>query len=275
MNKYDVNHLHKVILLITDEIDRICRNNGINYSMYGGTLIGAVRHGGFIPWDDDFDIAMLREDYDRFCQICSNGLDARFDIVSIDNSDNYGYNFIKITLKGTKVLQGKYRKRRNVYSEIGVDIFPIDNVPDSGIKKCIHQFKNYFLIKLLEERFDGLSDDDVNIVKIVVYHIFGVLNKIIPACFLKRNLVENSIKYAKTETENVTSLASHYGYDREMLPRKIFGEYVELDFEGRKYRAIQDYDVFLKNVYGDYMQLPPVEERVTHGFTEIDFGEYI
>ena len=274
MSNYDIRDLHKAMLIITDEIDRICRKHNINYSMYGGTLIGAVRHKGFIPWDDDFDIAMLRTDYERFIDICKNELNTKFDIVSMDNSSDYGYNFIKITLKGTKVLQGDYSKLKDKYSQIWVDVFPMDNVPNDRMKKALHKFRNYICIKLLEERFDGLRSNEKNKKKIFVYKILGFLNRIIPASFLKQRLKRNSIKYALQNTEFITSLSSCYGYDKEMLPRTIFEEFQDYDFEGRKYRAVKNYDLWLTKVFGDYMKLPPVDKRVTHGFTEVDFGEY-
>ena len=274
MNEYDIKDLHRTMLIITDEIDRICKKHNINYSMYGGTLIGAVRHKGFIPWDDDFDIAMLRSDYEKFLEICLIELDGKFNIITMDNTDDYGYNFIKITLKGTKVLQGKYSKLKDKYSEIWVDVFPMDNVPAGKIQKIVHQAKNYLYIKLLEERFDGISEDEKRITKRFAFKALSTFNAIIPVKSLKKGLKKNSIKYSKTRTEKITSLSSCYGYDRETLPSRVFEKYTEMEFEGRKYQAVVDYDLWLTNVFGDYMKLPPVEKRVTHGFTEVDFGIY-
>lgn len=274
MRNYDLKDLHNVMLIITDEIDRICRKHNIKYSMYGGTLIGAVRHGGFIPWDDDFDIAMLRSEYERFIQICYKELDDRFNVISIDNTEDYGYNFIKITLRGTKVLQSKYSKLKDKFSEIWVDVFPMDNVPRNRFRKMIHQIKNYVYIKLLEERFDGISEDEQRKTKILAYRMMGLVNSIVPSSLLKNRLKRNSIRYANDCVDYVTSLSSCYGYDKETLPRAVFDEYIEMVFEGRKYFAVSNYDLWLSNVFGDYMQLPPKEKRITHGFTEIDFGIY-
>lgn len=273
MSEFNLERLHNALLIIMDEVDRLCRKNDINYSLYGGTLIGAVRHKGFIPWDDDLDIAMLREDYERFLQVCNTQLGHDFRIITLHNKENYGYSFAKVTLKGTKAKQGTYTKLTD-YSEVWVDVFPVDVVPSNGIRRLLHKYTNYFLIKMLEERYDGLLVDDTDKKKIAVFKCMGVLNRIIPAHILKKALVKNCMKYRGQKTGYISSMASHYGYDRETIPESIFDGYMDMEFEGRHYQAVCRYDAWLRKIFGDYMVLPPADKRHTHGFIELDLGEY-
>lgn len=127
--------LHKVEIEILDEIDRICRKNNINYCLVGGTLLGAVRHGGFIPWDDDLDVAMPRNDYEKFIDVCKNELSDDFYLHSIETDKTYWLPFIKIRKKYT-IFEEKNIAGLGCKTGIYVDIFPLDDaiVIDSSKK---------------------------------------------------------------------------------------------------------------------------------------------
>ena len=268
-----ITKLHEILLIITDEIDKICRSNRITYSLYGGTLLGAVRHQGFIPWDDDLDIAMLREDYTRFIKVCQNELGSNFNLITYENTPEYGYNFAKVTLKGTRVKEGNYLKEKQ--SEIWVDVFPLDNVPQNSFEKYIQKTKNYFYIKLLEERFDGLTKNEKNYKKILAYKMLNLINRVVSAQYIKKKNQSNCLKYDNSRTMYISSMSSSYGYDKETIPREIFDSITEYKFEDRRYLGVKNYDYWLKRVFGNYMELPPIEKRQTHGLTDVFFSDYL
>lgn len=130
MDKETLEHLHICLLDIMSEVDRICSENSIGYSLIGGSMIGAVRHHGFIPWDDDMDIGMLRQDYEKFISICESRLDKKYFLQTYDSDPKYNYGYAKMLLNGTELVEfgherTKYRKG------IFVDIFPFDTVPNN------------------------------------------------------------------------------------------------------------------------------------------------
>lgn len=112
MNEKDLKKLHELLVMLSEEVKRICNDNGIKYSLTGGSMIGAVRHKGFIPWDDDMDIAMLREDYDKFLKACETQLGPAFEIQTMDNDPNYFIGFAKIILKDTYLVQYCHEKTK-------------------------------------------------------------------------------------------------------------------------------------------------------------------
>ena len=272
LDENNLKKIHNALLFIMDEIDRICVTNNINYSMCGGTLLGAVRHKGFIPWDDDFDIFMLRKDYIRFLEICKENLGNEFRVVNMQNTESYGYDFSKICLKGTKLKQ-KYDK--DTYAkELWVDIFPLDNVPNSKLKRFFHRNINYLCLKMLEEKYDGIRDSK-KASKRIVFHIFHFLNCFVKPRFLKNILVENATRYDSEESDLVCCLSGSYNYDRETQKAKIFDEYCRMKFEDRDFLAIKSSLEYLMHIYGeDYMTPPDTSHRQTHQFVYLDFGKY-
>lgn len=272
MNEFELKQLHSLLLVIACEIDRICRVNDIKYSLWAGTLIGAVRHRGFIPWDDDFDIAMPRDDYNRFLQIAQKELKEEFGIISINNKKKYGYGFAKITLKGTNIEQIGNKNGKNL--EIWVDIFPYDRVPDSKIKRFIQNKKNYFLMKLLEEKYDGLYGR-ASTIKKLSFGLLHLLNYIIDEEKAKKSLDKNMMKYENENTSYITCISSPYGYIKEMLLSNYFEKLEEYEFEGCKFLGFANYNDYLSQIYGDYMVLPPEEKRHIHNLVIHDFGPYI
>lgn len=269
----EMNKLHNALLVIMDKIDQICNENGINYTLIGGTLLGAVRHKGFIPWDDDMDIAMTRNDYNKFIRVCKQDLDNRFGIITLDNCKEYGYGFGKVTLKGTFVKQAGLKEERAA-QEIWIDIFPFDNVPDSKMRKFVHKWKNYVYTKLLEERLDGVDKSNSSSIKIIIFGALHLINKFIKIENLKKSLISNQIRYNSVRTKNICSLSGSYKYDKETQEGDFFASYVKLDFEGRKYQCTKFFERYLESVYGNYMELPPIEKRHTHKFEILDLGKY-
>lgn len=273
MDDIQLKKLQKAILLITDEIDRICRKYNIKYSLVGGSMLGAIRHKGFIPWDDDMDIGMLRQDYDKFLEICKTELNEEFDLQTNTNDQNYVYGFAKILLKDTYLVQfghEKTKSRKGIY----VDIFPLDNVPEDMSKRKKQRKKNYLYIKMLDRKFTAKSLKGMPFKKKLAFMILDVMNIFCSQQKLIQKLNSNMILYNESSTENVCNMAGYYGYDRETIPLRYFKKLIQVPFEDRTYYIMADYDAYLTDIYKDYMKLPPVEQRRTHGFQSLDFGPY-
>lgn len=146
LNEQDLQIIKSAELRIVNEINQICLRNNIKYSMIGGTLIGAVRHHGFIPWDDDIDLMMERSEYKRFLNIAEKELSEEFYIADYEHTPSIGEPFTKIMMKNT-VMKESFTGSSNAPAGIFVDIFPVDNAPQSKLFKTIQRYKNYILRK--------------------------------------------------------------------------------------------------------------------------------
>lgn len=272
MDDNNLEKLHNAILYIADEVDRICRKENIHYTLTGGSLIGAVRHKGFIPWDDDMDIAMLRNDYEMFLDACNKELRNTFFIQTIETDLNYPYGFAKLTLKGTNYVQEGHEGEK-WQKGIFVDIFPMDNVPDKEIQKFFHKTINYLLIKLLQcKENSGIGKESKT--KVLIGFLLTTVSKFFSIAFLTKHLQHNMKKYMGADTKMVCNLGGYYKYEKETTKRSYYKDYIETSFSDRKYMIIKEYDLYLKKIYGNYMELPPIEKRRTHNFSILDFGDF-
>ena len=272
MNNTELRKLHNALLYIMDEIDRICELNHINYTLTGGSLIGAIRHKGFIPWDDDMDVAMLRADYDIFVNICKTQLDERFIWQDIHTDLDYPYGFGKLTLKETQYIS-KGHENEKWQKGIYIDVFPLDNVPDNQFSQRLFAFKNLFYIKLLECK-TGFDIDSKSLLKKIAFFVLFIISKLLTFDYLRQKMEKNMVRYKNKNMNLICNLGGFYGFYKELTFRSYFEETMRAKFEDRKYRIIRDYDIFLRSVYGDYMSMPPVERRHTHEFVQLDYGKY-
>jgi len=264
-----LDKLHEVQIEILDEIDRICKENNITYFLVGGTMLGAVRHNGFIPWDDDVDIGMLRADYDRFKELCLNSdvLNKKYFLHCLDTDKNYWLPFMKVR-KNNTTFGEKFIKNLDTHKGIFVDIFPYDNVK---YEKNFFQKIRSFLILNIENAVlckHKLKKANNCRRKIAVKSLMMLsLNQL----YKFQNYLFN-IKINKNTKLIVCFIAGGNPAD-ETLERKRVFPVKEMEFEGKMYPCIKDYDYYLKRVYGDYMKLPPKNKRVTHSPEIISFNE--
>lgn len=271
MKGEELKKLQKTLLIIMDEIDRICRNNSIRYTLWAGSMIGAVRHNGFIPWDDDLDIALERSEYDRFLELCDKELSDRFSVVSIERTPNYGYGFAKIVLEDTDVEQLGVKNGKGL--KMWVDVFPYDVVPENSKRQIIQDKTNYFFMKVLEEKYDGVYGNK-GVLKKICFGFFHIINIFVSADYLKRKLNNNMRKYACESSHLLSCMSSPYGYKRELIDRSMFDDIIDYLFEDKKYMGFKKYDAYLSRVYGDYMKLPPEDKRHSHNIIVHSFGPY-
>lgn len=271
MKDYEEKKLKKCLLMMADDIDELCTKHHINYSLDGGSLIGAVRHQGFIPWDDDFDIDMTREDYNKFVKVCNRYLNDKYFLQTYDTDQNYPMGHSKILLKGTVVIEEgteKCKYQRGVF----IDIFPWDNVPDNRLLEILQRTITYFIIKILHQKCNSGFPKGISGIKRCGYHFL----KIISPFFSRKHLIivlKKWLTLFPNSTENVACMVGKMGYKKTKMERAIFNDYIRVPFEDRSYYAVGKYDSMLKKIYGNYMLFPPQEERYSHNFSFIDFGD--
>lgn len=256
MRKLNINELRQIQLEILDEVHSFCVSRHLSYSLCGGTLLGAVRHGGYIPWDDDIDIFMPRPDYERFA------LEYRSDRNELLNLKKHSACLelvLKVCRKGTAMID--LELKRNLWG-VNIDIFPVDGIPvnaDEHINKILvlretlsHICPHYKVIP--EHKILWFVK---YILKRIRYPYFG------SSLSLKKQIDSLAAATPFGETEIVGAILGCYG-KREMLPKDIFQKYRLISFEGRNYYCINQPEEYLSALYGDYMTLPPIEKRITH-----------
>jgi len=252
--------MSQVQLEIMDEIHRVCEKFHITYFMICGTLLGAVRHGGYIPWDIDIDIAMPRKAYERFKEVCSAELDEKYTYMDFCSEPNYDWPHAVVSKKNTRVcLKYDQLNRRRQDRGIYLDIFPLDNAPDDQ-KLRDKQAKSLLrLRKFKHYRIPYVYSNKAW--KRYAHYVISFLLSWIPIKTINRIQQDLMKKYDLVETTHICSMASQYSYYKQCMPWKIYGDPVRLSFEGRMYYAPAKYEEYLTRIYGDYMKLPPVEKR--------------
>lgn len=257
MKPLDMDSVKKIEIEMLSFIDQICRENNIKYFLDSGTLLGAIRHQGFIPWDDDVDIALFREDYDKLVSLLKNH--PKYRAITYDNS-TYTFPFAKIIDTTTWVKIEKF----NVYSDLGIyiDLFPIDNIPDSNLKRKIFFNKIWFGRKAIN--YVTVEDKSLltkfyqkQLKKIFDYIGYRNIN----------NFIDSECrKYTTVKSNNITTILGSFKKEK-ILEKEWFSDMKYVKFENLKLPIPIGYDKYLKVLYGDYMKLPPVEEQCGHGMS--------
>lgn len=262
-------------LEIAKEIKRICDQNDIHYFMDGGTLLGAVRHKGFIPWDDDMDFGMLRTEYNKFLKAAETQLRPDFFLQTWDTDAGYGYPFAKIRMNNTLYLE-KVSQYSSGHNGIFVDIFPYDCCPsDRGlwrIQRCeLTILKTLLKIKSNYKPWD--DQEKMNIKRWIAYIPIRIISFGVRRQWLKKRYGTIAIKYNGMSSEGQVFAQVAEKTGRWVMKKKFFDSYVELPFEEIYFSAPVDYNCFLSCGYGDFMKIPPVEKRNNiHGVIKISFG---
>lgn len=270
-NNEILNKMHSLHLILADELKRICEKHNIKYFMIAGTLLGAVRHSGFIPWDNDMDFGMPREDYERFIEICAKELDPTQFYLQTDRNDKYyAFNFGKLRLEGTKVIES-FSSSVNTNQGIYIDIFPIDTVTDGIIKRAIQLNSFWFYRNLLWIKCGYGSYSQKKQLK---YKVAKLISRMFTIDFLKKMKHKSISKYCKSSTQYVVTSDGSYGLKKERLKSEWIEKIKDYEFENRIYPGLLKYEEYLTYFYGDYMKLPPEEKRNHHGCIEVDFGPY-
>jgi len=257
--KYTDENLRKLQLIELDmlkELDRICRKHSINYILDAGTLLGAVRYGGFIPWDDDVDVRMLREDYEKFCSVCSTELDKKYFLQTYQTDHGYRWLYGRILKNGT-VYSRKNHEMLQSKNGIFIDIFPVDKIPEKKFQRQYFTFCGMLCRKMLysevgcriaKNRWKRAVFHALNLVpKNRVYAMYG---KLVYRCScLDTDLVRTFGWGSKEENR---------GYSKKWMEKTC-----DIIFEDYLFKAPVQTEEFLVHFFGkDYMIPPPEAERV-------------
>lgn len=250
MKEINSNNLKSIQIVILDKFSEYCKLNNLKYSLAYGTALGAVRHKGYIPWDDDVDVMMPRKDYEYFI---NNFNKSHNDIkcYSYPNNTDYCQPFAKICAENT--VMNEYLYNKDCYG-VYIDLFPIDGVKNSlqvsFIAALLHALNAKKAVNL---GFRSVYKKMLIIIgKIILYFIS--VQKIV--AFIQKYSRRHNINDALFACVLCSTTAK-----KEVLPKNIYEECVDIEFEGKKYFIVKDYDTYLHACYGDYMSLPPLNKR--------------
>lgn len=282
MKEYDeavIRKLQKYELSILKDFIAVCKEYHLTYFGIGGTGIGALRHKGFIPWDDDIDVGLPRRDYERLLEIFQEKYNDRYQIANAECMPGYPLMTSRIMIKGTKFVD---QSLKSIKCEMGIflDVFAYDNVADDEKKMKIQARTTWFWNKMLILRLMArptivLSGLPGKIVYFLCMFIHGILAvfRVSPK-WIYTKCKKASCKYNDRETKRMAYFHDTSPY-KNMISRKKSFPLIELEFEGMKVNFQRDLDEYLTELYGDYMQLPPVEKRKPHALFELDFGDVL
>lgn len=276
LNSEQLDGIHKIMFDMLSDIDSVCRKYGLRYILIGGTAIGALRHKGFIPWDDDIDIAMPRKDYNRFYNIITKKYSYKYTLTDAIHKNNYGKVIPKLRLNGTV-----YRTFLDVDpkdAEINADVFVIENIFDNLILRQLHGVACLAMgfalscRRIYESRsFFLKNSDDIEIrirSFIGMFFSFASLSK-------WAEWTERCYSLCKNDDSEYISIPSDGPhYFRGLRKRGELCRLTEKEFEGKKFYLPVGYDKYLKSIYKDYMKIPSEENRVRSYYSELDLGKY-
>lgn len=270
-DSYDgkLNAVQSILLGFLKEIDRICRKHRIKYFLGGGTLLGAVRHKGFIPWDDDADVMMLREDYEKFLSVLPNELPS---YISNQNDDpNSHFPFTKLRLDDT-LLSTEFSARFDIHNGVFIDVLAQDKTSDKKLARKLHMKMTAQLRWLVLNKWRKTPMDANN--KFVSF-IGDVIKAIMPLRALEKMQNRMITKYRNKPTKLLYDSMGR-NVERGAYPIEWLDEAVYVDFEDTKLPIPKKWEEYLTYLYGDYMSMIPVSERhVSHDIVRIDLGRFI
>lgn len=271
--------LQKLELEMLQDFINLCDKYGIDYFGDGGTAIGAVRHGGFIPWDDDIDIGLMRKDFERFLEVAEKDCSDKYKIINTQTDPAYPFPTTRWIMRGTEFRE---ECLKDVPCETGIflDIYCFDNVPDEDWKMKIQAWKAWFWGKLLVLR--AISDP--------VLYFGGVKAKLVRACckvgnwvlrvlhlspqFLHRMAMKEASRYKDQDTKRIAFMFNPKPMS-EVYEKAAVYPTQRLDFDGLPMKFPRDTHKCISTYYGeDYMQLPPEDKRHNHPPYALDFGEH-
>lgn len=269
MKKLESDGIKNIELNILIAFNHFCKENNLRYYLSGGTLLGAIRHKGFIPWDDDIDVCMPRNDYEKLIEIFPEVYKNRYILKSIQRK-NFVFPFIKLIDSNTKI----FSKYNNSYvdSNLWIDILPVDGLPKDNKKLSLLYKSVTFYRKLLMLNFANMGQGRTKLKKffkpmaILIAKVIGV-NK----CIKKIEKIAKIYDYNKSDYVGVITWGL-YGVG-ERMKKNEFEKSVYVDFEGYKFPTFSCWDSYLKGLYKNYMELPPIEKRITHEIEAYYIGD--
>jgi lipopolysaccharide cholinephosphotransferase len=260
----ELKQLQSIELELLIELDRICRKNNITYSIDGGTLLGAVRHGGFIPWDDDADVILTRTEYQKLLLVIDQELNTdKFYLQDLNRTPGYRWGYAKLRRMNSEFI--RLNQEYMPYEQgIFLDIFVCDNVPDNYVSRCVCNFQSFIYRKIF---YSEVGKHTATGIARLVYKMLNLL----PEKALKSNYAyyvkfRNRKKTRMVKCLTFPACNRVYGYKRNW-----YEDTIDIQFENVTLKASRDFDEYLRFLYGDYLKLPPVEKRKIHPVSKLTF----
>lgn len=273
INNIDLLRLQEYQLSLAILVRQICEKHNIPYFLIAGTLLGAVRHKGFIPWDDDLDIGMLRENYDRFIAVAQSELDDAYFLQTYKTDQYMPFPYAKLRINGT-IMREKSSQNCKWNTGISIDIFPFDGVPENNLLRLIHKLalKSIGLLLINKCEFNLIDGKSHPITKHLFLRFINALKWLFSRQLLIKAMDISVRLFSAKTTRFVMASGGSYGYKRETIPRNWIEQPTQLIFCDTKFDCPSFWHDYLTNLYGDYMKPPPIENRSNrHGIVELKF----
>ncbi len=269
MDKETLRRVQLTQLEILKEVDRVCKENNITYWLDSGTLLGAVRHKGFIPWDDDLDIGMHRNDYERFMKIAPEKLNANYYLQNWKVDKKYQLPFAKVRKRGTVYTEYQFRNS-DAWNGIYIDIFPYDNFVNDRLQGNLLKLLRLMILPKCGIR--SWKEQNRFLWKKYITHL---PTRFFSLFFTREALID---RYDKIAVKNNGEACKYFfpqgisNYGKWIIPTAAMKDFIPLKFEDSYFSAPKGYDEYLSHAYGDYMKLPPEDQRENkHQIVEVKF----
>lgn len=267
MKELSITELKQLQLEMLIKVDHFCKKTGIEYFLDFGSAIGAVRHGGYIPWDDDIDIGLTRPNYERFIN-SFNGFDKNLQLYAPELDTNHYLPFAIVCDKRTILDEGA-NGHRGMEIGVKIDVFPIDGTSSCSIISVLrHRFMRVIGNIMSRKRriLDIVWKTDK--IKFCTCLFVRTLTCFMSYSNMQRLVRRIALRYPFEKSEYACNIVNPAYKHTPRCPRQVFEKFTDIMFEGHNVRILENYDDYLRAIYGDYMQLPPEEQRVPHhGFT--------
>lgn len=260
LNKEELSKIKELELKILEEFDRICTKHQLNYTIAYGTLIGAVRHGGFIPWDDDIDVRMPREDYNKLKYHYKDELGENFFYQTHYTDPEYYYLMDKIRLNGT-VFKESFVSKYNIHHGVYIDVFPVDKIPNSKFLQILQYYTFHFFRIGLQSKY--LMTEARHGKKKIMASLLRVIYAPFSLDYLYRKAQEIATKYNNDESCKQVACFFSAAKKKDRFEKELALMTERRAFEDITVSAVVGYDKMLTQIYGDYMKFPPIEKRTS------------
>ena len=258
--------LHQVDLNIVKEVIAICEKHGFTYFMLGGTMLGAVRHKGFIPWDDDIDLGIPREDYENFLKVAPKELSSHLKVVNYHTDPEYHYYITRVLDTETKVVEERIGND-NKYTNASIDIFPVDGTPNNNLLRKIYFFRVLYHRALMSLCYKDSIDRKrprSTAEKALLWVMERIPVEKMTTPYKQKEKIDKLLRKQKIEgSKYIGNIMGAYR-TKEIVPAEFYGKGKMYPFEDIELNGMEMADEYLTWTYGDYMQLPPENKRKTH-----------